>query len=56
MLETQARREGDEYVLDGEKRWIGNTSFADVVIVWARDDEYWDVHERDTIEGAIRQG
>jgi glutaryl-CoA dehydrogenase len=39
MLETQARREGDEYTLDGEKRWIGNASFADVVIVWARDDE-----------------
>ena len=39
MLETRARREGDEYVLDGEKRWIGNASFADVVIVWARDDE-----------------
>ena len=39
MLETRARREGDDYVLDGEKRWIGNASFADVVIVWARDDE-----------------
>jgi hypothetical protein len=39
MLETRARREGAEYVLDGEKRWIGNASFADVVIVWARDDE-----------------
>jgi glutaryl-CoA dehydrogenase len=38
MLETRARREGDEYTLDGEKRWIGNASFADVVIVWARDD------------------
>lgn len=38
-LETRARREGDEYVLDGSKRWIGNASFADVVIVWARDDE-----------------
>jgi glutaryl-CoA dehydrogenase len=38
MLETRGRREGDEYVLDGEKRWIGNASFADLVIVWARDD------------------
>ncbi|HET8911004.1 MAG TPA: acyl-CoA dehydrogenase family protein [Ktedonobacteraceae bacterium] len=38
-LETRAHREGDEYVLDGAKRWIGNASFADVVIVWARDDE-----------------
>jgi glutaryl-CoA dehydrogenase len=39
MLETQARREGDEYVIDGSKRWIGNASFADVTVIWARDDE-----------------
>ena len=30
-LETTARRDGDGYVLDGSKRWIGNASFADVV-------------------------
>jgi len=36
-LETTARREGDQWVLNGEKRWIGNASFADLVIVWARD-------------------
>jgi glutaryl-CoA dehydrogenase len=36
-LETAARREGDEWELDGRKRWIGNGSIADVVIVWARD-------------------
>jgi glutaryl-CoA dehydrogenase len=38
-LETTARRTGDEYVLDGAKRWIGNASFADVTIIWARDEE-----------------
>jgi glutaryl-CoA dehydrogenase len=38
-LETRARREGDVYVINGAKRWIGNASFADVTIVWARDDE-----------------
>jgi glutaryl-CoA dehydrogenase len=38
-LETRAHREGDEYVINGAKRWIGNASFADVVIIWARDDE-----------------
>jgi glutaryl-CoA dehydrogenase len=38
-LETRARRDGDEYVLDGAKRWIGNASFADLVIVWARDED-----------------
>ncbi|MGZ4167661.1 MAG: acyl-CoA dehydrogenase family protein [Solirubrobacteraceae bacterium] len=38
-LETAARRDGNAYVLNGTKRWIGNASFADLVIVWARDDE-----------------
>ena len=38
-LETTARREGDGYVLDGQKRWIGNGTIADVVVVWARDTE-----------------
>ena len=38
-LETRAHREGDEYVINGAKRWIGNASFADVTIIWARDDE-----------------
>ncbi|MDQ6648771.1 MAG: acyl-CoA dehydrogenase family protein [Actinomycetota bacterium] len=36
-LETTARREGDTWVLDGAKRWIGNGTFADLVVVWARD-------------------
>jgi glutaryl-CoA dehydrogenase len=39
QLETRARRKGDEYVLDGAKRWIGNATFADVTVIWARDDE-----------------
>src|SRR5947209_16761843 len=38
-LETSAHKVGNEYVINGAKRWIGNASFADVVIVWARDDE-----------------
>ena len=38
-LETSARRDGDSYVLDGRKRWIGNATIADVVVVWARSDE-----------------
>jgi glutaryl-CoA dehydrogenase len=36
-LETTAAREGDAYVLNGEKRWIGNGTIADVVVLWARD-------------------
>jgi glutaryl-CoA dehydrogenase len=38
-LETTAKRVGDEYVLNGAKRWIGNASIADVVVIWARDEE-----------------
>jgi glutaryl-CoA dehydrogenase len=38
-LETTARRDGEGWVLDGAKRWIGNASIADVVVVWARSDE-----------------
>jgi glutaryl-CoA dehydrogenase len=38
-LETTARRDGDEYVIDGRKRWIGNGTVADVIVVWARDTE-----------------
>jgi glutaryl-CoA dehydrogenase len=39
LLETAAKRDGDDYVLTGSKRWIGNGSFADVVVVWARDEK-----------------
>uniref|UniRef100_UPI0034E2FAB7 acyl-CoA dehydrogenase family protein n=1 Tax=Herbidospora sakaeratensis TaxID=564415 RepID=UPI0034E2FAB7 len=37
-LRTTARREGDTWVLNGAKRWIGNATFADYVIVWAKDE------------------
>ena len=39
LLETSARQEGDHWVINGKKRWIGNGSFADVLVVWARDEE-----------------
>src|SRR5215207_7164334 len=39
MLQTKARRDGDEYVIDGKKRWIGNGTVADVIIIWARDEK-----------------
>ncbi len=38
-LETTARPDGDGWVLDGAKRWIGNASIADVVVIWARSTE-----------------
>jgi glutaryl-CoA dehydrogenase len=38
-LETTAARDGQEYVLNGAKRWIGNASFADVTVIWARGED-----------------
>jgi glutaryl-CoA dehydrogenase len=37
-LETSARRDGDGWVINGQKKWIGNGSVADVVVLWARDE------------------
>jgi glutaryl-CoA dehydrogenase len=37
-LTTTARREGDTWVLNGQKKWIGNATFADLTIIWARDE------------------
>ncbi|MET0834052.1 MAG: acyl-CoA dehydrogenase family protein [Actinomycetota bacterium] len=38
-LATSARRDGDAWVLEGRKKWIGNASFADVTVIWAKDVE-----------------
>jgi glutaryl-CoA dehydrogenase len=38
-METRARRDGEHYVLNGSKCWIGNASIADVKVVWAKDDD-----------------
>src|SRR5207237_5050912 len=38
-METRAGREGDHYILNGSKCWIGNASLADVKVVWAKDDD-----------------
>ena len=34
-LTTSARRDGNDWILNGEKAWIGNATFADVVVIWA---------------------
>ena len=36
-LTTTAKREGDVWILNGQKRWIGNATWCDVSIIWARD-------------------
>ena len=38
-MRTRARRDGDDWVLDGSKMWITNGSIADVAVVWARCDD-----------------
>jgi len=36
-LRTTAERKGDVWVLNGEKRWIGNSTFGDITVIWAKD-------------------
>lgn len=38
-LQTTATRDGDGWLINGNKKWIGNGTFADVIVVWARDVE-----------------
>ena len=38
-MRTRARRDGDDWVLDGTKMWITNGGFADVAVVWARAED-----------------
>jgi glutaryl-CoA dehydrogenase len=38
-LRTTATRDGDEWVLNGSKRWIGNATFSDITVIWAKDAE-----------------
>ena len=50
-LNTTARRDGDHWVLNGEKKWIGNSTFADLTVIWARDEA------DDQVKGfLVRQG
>jgi glutaryl-CoA dehydrogenase len=38
-MRTRARRDGDDWILNGQKMWITNGSISDVAVVWARTDE-----------------
>jgi glutaryl-CoA dehydrogenase len=38
-MRTRARRDGDDWVLSGNKMWITNGSIADVAVVWARTED-----------------
>jgi glutaryl-CoA dehydrogenase len=69
---TTARKQGEGYVLNGEKLWITNGSVADVALVWAKDDDgkiggflvekgtpglkAWDVHDKYSLRASITSG
>src|ERR1700734_551304 len=36
-LLTTAKREGDAWIINGQKKWIGNAPWCDISIIWARD-------------------
>tara|TARA_R100000406_G_C3096098_1_gene120737 strand:- start:214 stop:1242 length:1029 start_codon:yes stop_codon:yes gene_type:complete len=36
-LTTTCKREGDVWILNGQKKWIGNATFSDMTVIWARD-------------------
>jgi glutaryl-CoA dehydrogenase len=36
-LTCTCKRHGDTWVLNGQKKWIGNATFADLIVIWARD-------------------
>ncbi|CCI47026.1 unnamed protein product [Albugo candida] len=38
-METRAKSKGDSYILNGSKNWITNAPIADVLLIWAKDDE-----------------
>ncbi|MCS7058016.1 MAG: acyl-CoA dehydrogenase family protein [Meiothermus sp.] len=38
-MKTRARRDGDDYVLNGSKMWITNGNLAHIAIIWAKDEE-----------------
>lgn len=35
---TTCRKDGDVWVLNGQKKWIGNSTFSDINVIWARDE------------------
>ena len=38
-MKTTCKRVGDHWIINGQKKWIGNATFSDHIIIWARDEE-----------------
>lgn len=69
---TRAKKDGDSYVLNGEKMWITNGSLADIALVWAKDDadeiggflvekgtpgfKAWDIHGKYSLRASVTSG
>lgn len=56
QVQTTTRKDGDSYILNGAKRWIGNASISNVLIIWARDEETCEfggyvIEDASTVEG-----
>ena len=49
-LETTAKKVDGGYMINGRKRWIGNATFADYIILWARNAE-----EGNKVQGFVVQ-
>ncbi|PSL02192.1 glutaryl-CoA dehydrogenase [Haloactinopolyspora alba] len=52
-MRTRARRDGDDWVLDGTKMWITNGSIADVAVVWARIEDPADGDGQGAVRGFL---
>lgn len=54
-IKTTARKDGSHYILNGAKRWIGNASIADLLIIWGRDEDGafggWVIEDPKQVEG-----
>src|ERR1700684_466533 len=71
-MRTRARKDGNEYVLNGEKMWITSGSIADIALIWAKveDDRIrgflvekgtpgfkaWDVHGNWALRASVTSG
>ena len=56
FLETTATKTEGGYILNGEKRWPGNGTFADYILVWAVNQDDNDLIQGFIVETAISQG
>ena len=69
---TTAKKDGDGYLLNGEKLWITNGSVSDVAVIWAKDEtgkigsflveketegfKTWDVHDKYSLRASVTSG